>query len=196
MRSRRLLCWLALGGLTLAGPAPAAEPPRVLYVKAKNTHVKASASPTADTLGILQPGQSVTYGGREGTTSWHRVTVALARGPLQGFIYQANLASSPPSLEVLSKDPQKPLSAEAFASSGAAFKGLGPGALEYGATLERPECTRQLTGLVELARGVTDAQVAEYAHAGGLPEVVGPGEVPHRQGTGKKGPARPARGAR
>ena len=120
MRTRRPSLWLLLAALTTAPAAVSATEaaPRTLYVKAKNTHVKASASPTADTLRVLQPGQSVTYGGREGTTAWHRVTVSVGKSALQGFVYQANLSSSPPSLEVVSKDPKKPLSAEAFASSG------------------------------------------------------------------------------
>ncbi|WNG18098.1 SH3 domain-containing protein [Cystobacter fuscus] len=178
MRPQRLSFWLALVGLSLGGPALAAEQPvRTLYVKAKNTHLKASGSPTADTLRVLQPGQPVSYLGREGTTSWHRVSVAADQGPLQGFIYQANLSSSPPALEVLSKDPQKPLSPEAFASSGAAIKAIGPGTIEFGKTLEHSESVQQLIRLSELASQIQDADVAAYARAGGLPEVVGEGGV-------------------
>jgi len=177
VRLQRLSFWLALVGLSLGGPALAGEPVRTLYVKAKNTHLKASGSPTADTLRVLQPGHPVSYLGREGTTSWHRVSVAADKGPLQGFIYQANLSASPPALEVLSKDPQKPLSPEAFASSGAAIKAIGPGTIEYGQTLERSESVQQLIDLSALASQVQDAEVAAYARAGGLPEVVGSGQV-------------------
>jgi hypothetical protein len=178
VRPQRLSFWLALVGLSLGGPALAAEQPaRTLYVKAKNTHLKASGSPTADTLRVLQPGHPVNYLGREGTTSWHRVSVADDKGPLQGFIYQANLSSSPPALEVLSKDPKKPLSPEAFASSGAAIKAIGPGTIEFGKTLEHSESVQQLIHLSELASQIQDADVAAYARAGGLPEVVGSGEV-------------------
>jgi hypothetical protein len=164
--------------MSLGGPALAAEQPaRTLYVKAKNTHLKASGSPTADTLRVLQPGQPVSYLGREGTTSWHRVSVADDKGPLEGFIYQANLSSAPPALEVLSKDPRKPLSPEAFASSGAAIKAIGPGTIEFGKTLEHSESVQQLIHLSELASRIPDADVAAYARAGGLPEVVGSGQV-------------------
>lgn len=194
MRTRRPSLWLLLAALTTA-PA-AADAPRTLYVKAKNTHVKASASPTADTLRVLQPGQPVAYQGREGTTPWHRVTVTADKGALQGFVYQANLSSTPPSLEVVSKDPRKPLSSEAFASSGAAFKGLGPGTLEYGKSLERPESTQQLVALQKLAARVTDAQVADYARAGGLPEVVGSSTARRAaRGSGKSTPSRVSREA-
>ena len=177
MRPQRLSFWLALVGLSLGGPALADEPARTLYVKAKNTHLKVSGSPTADTLRVLQPGHPVKYLGRESTTPWHRVSVAADQGPLQGFIYQANLSASPPALEALSKDPQKPLSPEAFASSGAAIKAIGPGTIEFGKTLDHSESVQQLIHLSELASQVRDADVAAYARAAGLPEVVGSGEV-------------------
>ncbi|MFY0577749.1 hypothetical protein ACN28S_28615 [Cystobacter fuscus] len=96
MRPQRPSFWLALVGLSLGGPALAGEPVRTLYVKAKNTHLKDSGSPTADTLRVLQPGHPVSYLGREGTSSWHRVSVAVDKGALEGFIYQANLSASPP----------------------------------------------------------------------------------------------------
>jgi hypothetical protein len=178
---QRLPALLLLACVATAGPALAVKPDGTLYIKAKNTHVKASSSPTANTLVVLQPGNAVTYRGREGTTPWCRVTVPLdKKGPVEGFVYQANLAVSPPAMEVTSKNPGKPLSPEAFASSGAAVKALGPGAIEYGKSLSRPESVQQLIQLEKLAASVDTAQVAEYAHAGGLPEVVGRPEVAKR----------------
>ncbi|PTL83625.1 hypothetical protein [Vitiosangium sp. GDMCC 1.1324] len=171
-----VLACLATSSAALAVPAGGK-----LYVKAKNTHVKSSNKPTADTLVVLQPGKEVTFNGREGSTPWCKVTVpADKKGAIQGFIYQANLSVSPPSLEVTSKNPGKPLSPEAFASSGAAVKALGPGAIEYGKSLDRPESVRQLMDLESLAASITETQVAEYARAGGLPEVVGRPEVASR----------------
>jgi hypothetical protein len=167
------LACAAAGGLALA-QAPAAPKPQTLYIKAKNTHLKASNSPTADTLVVLQPGQKVTYEGREARSPWCRVTVDVEKkGTFTGLIYQANLSLSPPSLEVLSKDPTKPLSPEAFASSGAAIKALGPGAIALGSTLPRDTSAEQLAKLVQLAHSVDDAQVSAYAVDGGLPQVVG-----------------------
>lgn len=171
-----LLTCVATPGLALAVP-----PGGTLYVKAKNTHVKASSSPTANTLVVLQPGKEVTYKGREGTTPWCKVAVAAdKKGSVEGFVYQANLGVSPPSLEVTSKNPGKPLSPEAFASSGAAVKALGPGAIEYGKSLSRPESVQQLIQLEKLAASIDETQVSEYARAGGLPEVVGRPELAKR----------------
>ena len=181
MSLERLPTLLALVCVATSGSALAVPPGGTLYIKAKNTHLKASNSPTADTLVVLQPGKAVTYNGREGSTPWCKVTVAAdKKAPVQGFIYQANLGVSPPSLEVTSKNPGKPLSPEAFASSGAAVKALGPGAIEYGKSLSRPESVQQLIALESLAKSIDETQVAEYARAGGLPEVVGRPEVASR----------------
>jgi hypothetical protein len=168
-----VLTCAATGGLALA-QAPAAPKPQTLYIKAKNTHLKASNSPTADTLVVLQPGQQVTYEGREARSPWCRVKVEVEKkGTFTGLVYQANLSLSPPSMEVLSKDPTKPLSPEAFASSGAAIKALGPGAIALGSALDKEASTEQLAKLVQLAHSVDEDQVAEYARGAGLRPVVG-----------------------
>ncbi len=192
---KRLPALLALACVAASGTARAqalaqkAPKPQTLYVKAKNTHLKASNSPTADTLVVLQPGQKVTYEGREGRTPWCRVTAEVEKkGSFSGLIYQANLSLSPPSLEVLSKDPTKPLSPEAFASSGAAIKALGPGALAVGKTLPKDSSAEQLAALVQLAHTVDDARVAKYARVGGLPEVVGAPKPPSQDVSKEGGP--------
>ncbi|MGZ3459482.1 MAG: SH3 domain-containing protein [Archangium sp.] len=181
MSRQRIPALLVLACVATTGTALAVAPGGKLYVKAKNTHLKASSSPTADTLVVLQPGKEVQYDGRAGGSPWCKVTVAAdKKGTVHGFIYQANLGVSPPSMEVTSKNPGKPLSPEAFASSGAAVKALGPGAIEYGKTLSRPESVQQLIALESLAASIDTAQVAEYARAGGLPEVVGRPELAKR----------------
>jgi hypothetical protein len=191
MRSKSLPALLALACVVSSGTALAVKPGGTLYVKAKNTHLKASSSPTADTLAVLQPGKAVTFDTRTAHTPWCQVTVATdKKGPVQGYVYQANLAVSPPSMEVSSKNPTKPLSPEAFASSGAAVKALGPGAIEYGKSLSRPESVQQLIALESLAASVSEAQVAEYARAGGLPEVVGRPAVASTPRPAKKGAKR------
>jgi len=171
------LACAATGGLARA-ETPAAPKPQTLYIKAKNTHLKTSNSPTADTLVVLQPGQKVTYEGRETRSPWCRVKVEVEKkGTFTGLVYQANLSLTPPSLEVLSKDPTRPLSPEAFASSGAATKALGPGAIALGKELNKDASAEQLAALVQLAHSVNEAQVAEYARAGGLRQVVGAPEA-------------------
>ncbi len=181
MSHQRLPALLALVCTMTGGTALAVKAGGTLYVKAKHTHLKASSSPTAETLVVLEPGKEVTYDGRVAGSPWCKVKVTVdKKGPLQGVIYQANLGVSPPAMEATSKSPGKPLSPEAFASSGAAVKALGPGAIEYGKSLARPESVDQLIGLEKLAASITDTQVTEYARAGGLPEVVGLEKVASR----------------
>lgn len=177
MSHQRFPTWLALVGGLVAGPVLAVQPPGPLYIKAKNTHVKASPDPAADTLAVLQPGQEVTYLGRAGATPWCRVKAPGQKGPIEGVVFQSNLGVSPPSREVTSKNPLVPLSPEAFASSGAAIKAVGPGTLEYGKTLGKDDSAQQLQKLVALAKDINDVAVAQYATQGGLPEVVGTGGV-------------------
>ncbi len=188
-RQKRLPALLALACMMTGGPALAVKPPGTLYIKAKNTHLKASSSPTANTLEVLQPGKEVTYEGKEPGSPWCKVRVAQEKkkSPLQGYIYQANLSVSPPSMEVTSKNPGKPLSPQAFASSGAAIKALGPKAITYSYTLPQAKSGEQLEKLNELVLGISDAEVAEYARAGGLPEVVGNAPLAKRPAKKKGG---------
>ncbi len=188
MSRQRLPALLALACMMTGGPALAVKPPGTLYIKAKNTHLKASSSPTANTLEVLQPGKDVTYEGKEPGSPWCKVRVAQEKkSPLRGYIYQANLSVSPPSMEVTSKSPGKPLSPQAFASSGAAIKAVGRGAITYSKTLPQSQSGEQLKKLNELALQVTDAEVAEYARAGGLPEVVGTATLAKRPAKKKGG---------
>jgi hypothetical protein len=165
------------------GTALAVKPGGTLYVKAKHTHLKVSTSPTAETLVVLEPGKEVTYDGKVAGTPWCKVKASVdKKGTVAGFIYQANLGVSPPAMEATSKSPGKPLSPEAFASSGAAIKALGPGAIRYGKTLPKPQSVKQLIELEELAKAIKDPQVTEYARAAGLPDVVGPTEIAQKGG--------------
>ena len=186
---QRLPALLALACMMTGGPALAVKPPGTLYIKAKNTHLKASSSPTANTLEVLQPGKDVTYEGKEPGSPWCKVRVAQEKkSPLQGYIYQANLSVSPPSMEVTSKSPGKPLSPQAFASSGAAIKALGPKAITYSQSVPQSASGEQLDQLNQLIAGISDAEVAEYARAGGLPEVVGSAPLAKRPAKKKGGP--------
>lgn len=181
--------WLSWALVLVAGPA-VAEPVKVhgtLYIKAKNTHLQASPDPAAKPLLILQPGREVTYEGRVPGTPWCKVTVGVAdkKGvtSVAGVIFQGNLSTTPPLREVTSKNPLEPLSPEAFASSGAAIKAVGPGTLQYGKTLSKQQSAEELKALVETTNKISDKEVADYALAGGLPLVVGPSENAARSGT-------------
>jgi hypothetical protein len=147
-----------------------------LYVKARNTHLKSTSRPSAQTLAVLQPGAQVTFLGREPGTPWCRVELAAAgkKAAKKGVIFQSNLASSPPAAELSSKQPGAPMDPQAFASSGAAVKALGPGVIDYGqqSTDLKPH-VEGLKALEDLAATVDEAAIAKAAKAKKLHPVVG-----------------------
>lgn len=163
--------------LLLTGGLAAANAPMPLFVKARNTHLKASSAPNARTVAILQPGDEVTFIGREPGTPWCRVEVqpATASKVTKGVIFQANLSTTAPRSEIRSSGSGEALDPQAFASSGAAVKALGPGAIDYGE--QQPELTphvQSLHALEALAAEVDEAAIAKSARSKNLPTVVGP----------------------
>ncbi|HLT30942.1 MAG TPA: SH3 domain-containing protein [Myxococcaceae bacterium] len=163
--------------LLLTGGVAAANAPMPLFVKARNTHLKASSAPNARTVAILQPGDEVTFLGREPGTPWCRVEVqpAKASKATKGVIFQANLSASAPRPEIQTSGSGEALDPQAFASSGAAVKALGPGAIDYGE--QQPELAshvKSLHALEELAAKVDEAAIARSAKSKNLPTVVGP----------------------
>lgn len=161
----------ALLALLALAPLAAGAADKTLYVKAKNTRLMQKPSATADAVSMLQPPQAVTWkGAAAGAPQWHQVLV----GGKQGFVFQANLAPRPPSLELVAGAGAGKVDARAFANSGAAVKAVSPGVRQAG--LQEKDLGRaiaQLERLEELAKKVDDAQVARHVKAAGLPQVVG-----------------------
>ncbi len=171
MRGRLLVAMLALGA---AGTALAVKPGEALYVKARNTRVMASASPTADLLSLLQPGQQVTWRGADPKNKqWHRVEV----DGKQGVVFQSNLSTQPPQLELVVDNGVRQVDPVAFASSGAAVKLLSDATLSYGSSkgTDYAQAATQLRQLGALARELTLDEVAERARKARLHPVVGSG---------------------
>lgn len=169
-KARWLVATLALCAASTALAVKAGEP---LYVKARNTRLMASTAPTADTVAILQPGQQVTWLGSDPKNKqWHRVDAAGKKG----VIFQSNLSTKPPSMELVAKEGAK-VDAVGFANSGAAVKGLSNGAIEYGKgknSQDFSEAVERLQALETLAEKITPEQLAEHASKARLFPVVGP----------------------
>ncbi|HXX31634.1 MAG TPA: SH3 domain-containing protein [Myxococcaceae bacterium] len=131
---RRLGPWglLALG---VAGGALALTAGDKVYVRARDTQVLKKASPTADTVAKLQPGDVVVWRGADkDQPQWHRVDV---QGQV-GFVWFSNLSAKPPDKELLTAPKgSRPVDPQAFASSGAAGKALTEGAIRYGTQDEK-----------------------------------------------------------
>ena len=180
---KRLLALLALCASSVALAQQPEEPPKgTLYVKARNTRLMASASPTADVVTILQPGQEVAwYGADAKDKQWHRVKF----GKKKGVVFQSNLSKQAPNLELVAKGgttrTEDPV---AFANSGAAVKGLSKGAIGYGQAKGAgfEEASKQLQQLEGLAEKITTEQLAAHARGSQLFPVVGPREVASRGG--------------
>ncbi|EAU67715.1 hypothetical protein [Stigmatella aurantiaca] len=179
-RSRLLAALLVLGA---ASPALAVSEGGTLYVKARNTRLMPSASPSATALAILQPGQAVTWKGADPKNKqWHRVVV----GNRQGLVFQSNLSTKPPSMELVAQDKAvRQVDPVAFANSGAAVKGLSKGAIDYGKGKNDPgyeQAMKQLEELEALAEKIGPSECAAHARKAQLFPVVGPQAVAGRGG--------------
>jgi hypothetical protein len=180
--SKRVRLLVAALSLCAMGPARAADDKDTLYVKARNTRLMASASPTASVVAILQPGQKVKWKGSDPKArQWHRVEVSGKKG----LVFQSNLSKKPPDMELLAKEGGAPVDAAVFASSGAAVKGLSDGAIQYGKGKKNPDlkgAVQQLQALEEKAEQITPEELAAHANKVHLFPVVGPRATASRGG--------------
>ena len=169
---------MALALLLLGGSALALTAGDKVFIRGRNVAVLKTASPTAATLLKLQPGDAVVWRGADKSKpSWHHVE---AQGK-SGFVYFANLTDKPPATElVISPQGASKLDAQAFASSGAAAKGVAPLAEAYARQPDknkgdvRPtmaEVLRQLQTLEAIAAQRTDDELAaQAARIAGAPQ--------------------------
>ncbi|NOK23072.1 SH3 domain-containing protein [Corallococcus carmarthensis] len=146
-----------------------------LYVKARNTRVLKSAAPTADVVAVLQPGQQVTWKGADPKNAqWHQVTEP---GGKPGYVFQTNLSTKPPDMELVAKDGKtRTIDPAAFVSSGAAVKALSPGAEKYGNAKGGgySNAVSQIKTLEALAKRVTPVEIDAHVKQAGLFPVVAP----------------------
>lgn len=164
--------WLLAGALALsaAGTALAVNVGGTLYIKAKNTKLMASPSPTAKAVAVLQPGQAVTWNGSDSSNKqWHKVTVEGK----SGVVFQSNLSPDKPKAELLAKGGGAEVDPQAFASSGAATKALSEAAIKYGKEKNAEEALKELLVLEALSAKVTQKEINERNRKVGLFVVAG-----------------------
>jgi uncharacterized protein YgiM (DUF1202 family) len=193
MRTRATLTAAVLA-LGLPGVAAAVKPGESLYVKAKNTRVMESPSPTVNVVVILQPGEQVTWeGGDAKNKQWHRVT---APGGKKGFVFQTNLSTTAPNMELVTdRDGKQRVDPKKFVASGAAVKALSPGAEAYGKGKEGDyaKAVADIKALEDLAKKLTTQDISRHVAEVGLFPVVGPSDKVAKSTTtkapaaGKKG---------
>jgi len=171
MKKRRVVFAVGVAAVLAGGTALAAKVGDVLFIKAKNTKVLASASPTADVVAVLQPGEPVKWGGADAANAkYHKVDTKSGKS---GVVFQSDLSPNKPSNEVIGSEGGKSVDAQAFASSGAATKALGESAKEYGQKKDMGEAVADLSALEDLSKKVTLADAADHAKKAGLFPVVG-----------------------
>jgi hypothetical protein len=143
--------------LSLAAPAAhALKDGDTVYVKARNTKLLVAGSAGAEVKATLRVGDALRWHQKE-PSGFHRVS--LPGKAEVYFVYGANLSLQAPSQEQWTAGATT-VDTKAFASSGAATKGLSEGAFQMAvgdAQLER--AAKDLLALEALQAAVTDADV-------------------------------------
>lgn len=172
MKRTTLLAALALFATGTAVAALKANTP--VFVKARNTQLLKSAKRDADVVAVLQPGDKVSWQAGPEATEFHKVKSSQG----QGYVYFSSLSLKPPKEEFLKEHPTG-VSAEAFASSGAATKALGEGAIELGEKkLSADVAVRSVLTMEAIARQQRPEALHAHAAKVGLVPAVGGKEVP------------------
>ncbi|HEY8210023.1 MAG TPA: SH3 domain-containing protein [Myxococcaceae bacterium] len=169
MPKAMLFCGLLWAGLAAAGAG--VQPGGTLYIKARNTRVLKDPSATAAVVVILQPGAPVTWQGPDPKDKrWQRVV----SGKNKGVVMTANLSAEMPKVEVTAVTGAAAADTNSFASSGAASKALGPGAIAYAnKELKAKDAADQLQRAETLAKTIGPREVSEHARKAGLHDNVG-----------------------
>lgn len=116
---KRMLGVMATAALLSAAPAAAGD--KMLYIKSKDVKLLKEAKTGAAAVTPVALGEEVKWLGADAKDkSFHQVEYKNKKG----FVLMSNLGTSKPATEIA--DGGKPMSAQAFASSGAATKGLTP----------------------------------------------------------------------
>jgi len=148
--------WLLLL-LSMAAPsAHALKDGDTIYVKARNTKLLVAAKADADAKAVLRVGEPLLWRAKD-AGGFHRVS--LPGKTEVYFVYGANLSLQAPRQELWTASGTK-VDTKAFASSGAATKGLSEGAFQLAvndAQMER--AARDLVALEVLQAEVTEAEV-------------------------------------
>lgn len=172
MRTRAGMMLAALGVMVGAGSAEAVGVGGTLYVRTRNTRLVDKPSPTARVVMTLQPPAEVVWEGADAKSrQWHRVKV----GRLSGYVFQSNLATRPPDMELRAGAGAGKVDPQAVASSGAAVKALTSGELgKGGRQVSLQQAAEQVEALWRVARVVQDSYVIEHVQRAGLKPVVLP----------------------
>ena len=137
-----------------------------LYIKSKDTKVLKDPKADAKAVTTLQPGAEVTWNGpSDKDKTFHEVMA----GGKKGFVLMSNLSPNKPASEIDSSS-GKPMSAQAFASSGAATKALTPAGVTYAqGEVKKTEAAAEIIYAEQhnIAKGTPAAIAAKAKELGG-----------------------------
>lgn len=157
-RGMRALAAVALLG---AGGAWAVSKGGKLYIKSKDTKVLKDPKAGSTPITTLQPGTEVIWNGAsEKDKQFHEITT----GGKKGFVLMSNLTPNQ-ALPEFDASTGKPMSAQAFASSGAATKALTPAGITYAqGSVQKGEAAAEIIYVEQhnIAKG-TPAAIANKA---------------------------------
>ena len=161
--------WIVLVAVGAIGAAAAADE-AFLYARSKNTHMNRTPEAGGEMLALLQPGAKVTDLGKAPVKNWRKVR-SLG---VEGFIFLSNLSTTSPHEEVVGGRGNASLSPEAFASSGAATKALGAGAIDYGNGKNYQRAVREIQLAEDLSKAIDENALRDHEVAAKIHLVTAP----------------------
>jgi hypothetical protein len=164
---KRLGKALATIALLSAGGAWAVAKGGTLYIKSKDTKVLKDAKLGAAAVSTLQPGAEVIWNGADKTDKqFHEIAFSGKKG----YVLMSNLSPNKPQLEI-DASTGRPMSAQAFASSGAATKALTPAGVKYAEAsgVKESEAAAEIIYVEQqnIAKGTPAAVAAKSKELGG-----------------------------
>jgi hypothetical protein len=166
---KRVYGAVAAAALLSAGSAWAVKVGENLFVKTQGVKLlkeaKATSAPVSGSS-PLKVGDSVVWKGPDATDkTFHKVEF----GKLSGFVLMTSLSPNKPTGEIAEAG-KAPIDTKAFASSGAATKGLTPAALAY--TGEKPDLKKSAVQVIYAEehnknKGTPDAIAMKSKELGG-----------------------------
>ncbi|MFL5320289.1 MAG: SH3 domain-containing protein [Myxococcaceae bacterium] len=159
---------VVLGALLLVGTgALALNAGAEVYVKAKNTKLLQKPDATSTVVGTLQPGDKVKWQ-QAANKEFHSVTATNGK---TGYVYFSNLSVNPPVTEYVKGTGA--VDAKTFATTGAATKALGDGAITYGdQKLNNEDAVKAILAMEAMGQQTSSGEVAEHAKSAGLTPAV------------------------
>ncbi len=151
-----------VGSSALAAGSPA------LYVRAKNTKLLAQPSALSKAVATLQPGDEVSWLARDAKNPlFHKVST---KGGQTGYLFQSNLATAKPPAEVHAQvaGNEAVRRVGGDASTGAATKALGDGAVSFKEQPEAAKVVSQLQAVDAIANRVDGKAIAAHVKSAGL----------------------------